>query len=336
MSVFPQPLQGTILNGSFFESFPQGETFLTEQYIAGIGGANVDIHGQSLSPIIMRDSNPGRLHLSMGGVMRNILDNLARLGQRCELISAVGDDAYGQMIRTGCQQLGIGTQGLMTRPGCRSSSYISIMDSAGDMLVAMSDMHILKEMDQQFVADQLELLNQAAVVVCDANLSPAALTYLAEHCTAPLYIDPVSTTWAKSVVPILGRFHTIKPNRLEMEILADMPITTEQDLEAACKKVIATGVQRVFVSLGADGIYYMGPGGAMHKRSRRFDRMVNATGAGDATMAGILYATMAGMNESDILDFALGAGLVAISGADTINPAMSVETVNQLMKEYVK
>ena len=285
---------------------------MTEQYIAGIGGANVDIHGQSLSPIIMRDSNPGRLHLSMGGVMRNILDNLARLGQRCELISAVGDDAYGQMIRTGCQQLGIGTQGLMTRPGCRSSSYISIMDSAGDMLVAMSDMHILKEMDQQLVADQLELLDQAAVVVCDANLSPAALTYLAEHCTAPLYIDPVSTTWAKSVVPILGRFHTIKPNRLEMEILADMPITTEQDLEAACKKVIAT------------------------KRSRRFDRMVNATGAGDATMAGILYATMAGMNESDVLDFALGAGLVAISGADTINPAMSVETVNQLMKEYVK
>ena len=33
-------------------------------YIAGIGGANVDIHGQSDAPIVMRDSNPGRLHLS--------------------------------------------------------------------------------------------------------------------------------------------------------------------------------------------------------------------------------------------------------------------------------
>lgn len=37
-------------------------------YIAGIGGANVDIHGQSDAPIVMRDSNPGRLHLSAGGV----------------------------------------------------------------------------------------------------------------------------------------------------------------------------------------------------------------------------------------------------------------------------
>ena len=309
---------------------------MKERYIAGIGGANVDIHGQSLSPIIMRDSNPGRLHLSMGGVMRNIIDNLARLGEQCQLVSAVGDDAYGQMLRSGCQALGIGTDGLITRPGCSSSTYISIMDSAGDMLVAMSDMGILKEMDEQFVADRLELLNNASIVVCDANLSPAALTYLAKHCTAPLCIDPVSTTWAKSVVPILGYFDTIKPNRLEMEILAGMPISTEEDLETACCKVLATGVRRVFVSLGADGIYYKGPGGSIHRRSRRFDKMVNATGAGDATMAGILYATLEGMNESDLLDFALGAGLVAISGKDTINPDKSVQAIEQMIKEYVK
>ena len=50
--------------------------------MAGIGGANVDIHGQSLAPLIMRDSNPGRLHVSVGGVTRNILDNLTRLGER--------------------------------------------------------------------------------------------------------------------------------------------------------------------------------------------------------------------------------------------------------------
>lgn len=309
---------------------------MKQMYIAGIGGANVDIHGQSLSPIIMRDSNPGKLHLSMGGVMRNIVDNLARLGQRCELVSAVGDDAYGQMLRSSCEQLGIGTSGLITRPGHSSSTYISIMDSAGDMLVAMSDMRILKEMDEQFVAERMELLNNAELVVCDANLSPAALTYLAKNCTAPLCIDPVSTTWAKSIVPILGHFDTIKPNRLEMEVLADMPISTEEDLEQACCKVLETGVRRVFVSLGADGIYYKGPGGSIHRRSRRFDQMVNATGAGDATMAGILYATLQGMSESDILDFALGAGLVAIGGADTINPAMKVETVEQMIKEYVK
>ena len=149
-------------------------------------------------------------------------------------------------------------------------------------------------------------------------------------------MDPVSTTWARKLVPILGRFDTIKPNRLEMEILADMPIATEEDLEEACTRVLATGVRRVFVSLGADGIYYKGPGGSIHRRSRRFDQMVNATGAGDATMAGILHATRKGLSESEILDWALGAGLVAISGKDTINPDMSEEAIQQMIKEYVK
>ncbi len=309
---------------------------MKDHYVAGIGGANVDIHGQSFAPIIMRDSNPGKMHLSLGGVMRNIMDNLSRLGQRCELISAVGDDAYGQMLRTGCQQLGIGTKGLLTRSGHSSSTYISIMDSAGDMLVAMSDMRILTEMDEEFVAGQLDLLNGADLVVCDGNLSAPALEYLTAHCTAPLCVDPVSTTWARKIVPLLGRFDTIKPNRLEMEILADMSIRTEDDLEEACTRVLATGVRRVFVSLGAGGIYYKGPGGSIHRRSRPFHGMVNATGAGDATMAGILHATLLGMSESDILDYALGAGLVAISGEDTINPAMSEQAIQQMIKEYVR
>ena len=121
-----------------------------------------------------------------------------------------------------------------------------------------------------------------------------------------------------------------------MEILADMPIATEEDLEEACTRVLAAGVRRVFVSLGADGIYYKGPGGSIHRRSRRFDRMVNATGAGDATMAGILHATRKGLDESEILDWALGAGLVAISGKDTINPDMSEQAIQQMIKEYVK
>ena len=78
-------------------------------YIAGIGGANVDIHGQSLAPIIMRDSNPGKLHTSMGGVVRNVLENCARLGLKTQLASAVGDDDYGVMLRRSCERLGIGT-----------------------------------------------------------------------------------------------------------------------------------------------------------------------------------------------------------------------------------
>ena len=66
--------------------------------VAGIGGANMDIHGRSTAPIVMRDSNPGSMHLSPGGVNRNILENLSRMGASTALLCAVGDDPYGKLL----------------------------------------------------------------------------------------------------------------------------------------------------------------------------------------------------------------------------------------------
>lgn len=42
-------------------------------YVLGIGAANVDVHGMSRAAIVMRDSNPGHLRTSAGGVTRNIM-----------------------------------------------------------------------------------------------------------------------------------------------------------------------------------------------------------------------------------------------------------------------
>jgi pseudouridine kinase len=51
-----------------------------------IGGANVDIKGRSSGAFIGGTSNPGDVMVSVGGVGRNIAENLARLGLdvRCD------------------------------------------------------------------------------------------------------------------------------------------------------------------------------------------------------------------------------------------------------------
>lgn len=306
--------------------------------IAGLGGANLDIHGKSAAPIVMRDSNPGSLHTSMGGVMRNILDNAQRLGLEVVIATLVGDDTYGQVLRQGFRELGMDTQLVKTIPGQVSSSYVSVMDNEGDMLVAISDMTILKKMDAVYVAECLPLFNQCDLVVCDGNLcnaDPSCLEALVAGCTRPLYMDPVSTAWARKLLPYLPRFDTIKPNRLEMEVLSGMQIQTIQDLDAACDRLLELGVRRIFTSLGKDGIYYKDREGALWGRSHGFDQLANATGAGDATMAGILYATQKGMDREETLHYALAAGIAAIMSPDTINIRMSPELLHSIVKEYV-
>ena len=304
-------------------------------YIAGIGGANMDIHGRSDQPLIMRDSNPGTLHTSLGGVCRNICENLARLGEDVRLITVVGDDVHGRSILTGCEQAGIDMSATRVLQGERSSSYISIMDSSGDMLLAMSDMHIIKKLDERLVDDSRALLCGAELVVCDGNLSARAVSRLTQVCDRPLYVDPVSTAWARELRPYIGRFDTVKPNRMELAALTDHPVGTMGEIQDACDALLAQGVRRVFVSMGADGMLYKGPEGMLYERSLPFGGMVNATGAGDAAMAGIIHATRRGLGAKQTVQFAMAAGMVAIASPDTISRSMSPAAIEDMIKEYL-
>ena len=59
-----------------------------------VGGVNVDIGGQPFLQLVMKDSNPGKVTVSFGGVGRNIAHNMSLLGIRTEMLTALGDDFY--------------------------------------------------------------------------------------------------------------------------------------------------------------------------------------------------------------------------------------------------
>ena len=62
---------------------------------------------------------------------------------------------------------------------------------------------------------------------------------------------------------------------------------------------------------------------------------MNATGAGDAAMAGIVWATRRGMSAEMTIRAAMAAGMVAISSPDTISREMSPAAIENMIKEYV-
>ena len=304
-------------------------------YIAGIGGANMDIHGRSDRSVVMRDSNPGTLRLSLGGVCRNVCENLALLGEDVRLVTVLGDDLYGRSILEGCTAAGIDMSGTRVLRGERSSCYISFVDHEGDMLLAMSDMHIIKRLDERLVDDARELLCGAEMVVCDGNLSARTVERLTQVCTRPLYLDPVSTAWARELRPFVGCFNTVKPNRMELSALTGLPADSEEEIARACDALIEAGVRRVFVSMGADGMLYRGPEGFLRGRSRPLREMANAAGAGDAALAGIVWATRRGLDAQQTLHTAMAAGMLAASSPDTISREMSPSAVENMIKEYM-
>ena len=93
-------------------------------YIAVVGGANLDVGGRSFAPLRSRDSNPGVIRSSLGGVGRNIAHNLALLGAEVTLVTALGGDDGARRIRQSCRELGIDLRGARTVPDAGTSAYL--------------------------------------------------------------------------------------------------------------------------------------------------------------------------------------------------------------------
>ena len=309
----------------------RGYVLRSGSYAVVVGGVNVDIGGRSFAPLVAQDSNPGSVRLSLGGVGRNIAHNLALLGTDVHLLTAYGDDLYGERVAASCSELGIDLSHALRIAGGATSTYLYLTDHRGEMALAVSDMEICKMITPSYLSSQLPLLQNAQVVVADANLSAESLEFLAENCAAPLFVDPVSTAKAQKLRPILGKIHTLKPNRLEAELLSGVPIRSEQDLERAADVLTEMGLHRMFISLGSQGVY-----AAMGSERLRLPnlpgQMVNTTGCGDAFMAALVWAYLEGMDLKSTALAGLAAGAIAMESGETINPALSAPALQKRMK----
>ena len=298
----------------------------TAPYVVVVGGVNMDIGGRSHAPLVARDSNPGRARMSLGGVGRNIAHNMALLGVDVRFLTAFGDDLYARQIEASCGELGIDISQALRVPEGQTSVYLFIGGPDGDMALGLSDMDIYAHITPAFLHSRLSLLQNAQIIVADTNIPAESLTWLARNVDVPIFVDPVSTAKAVKLKPILGRLHTLKPNRIEAELLSEVPITDEASLARAAGKLLDTGLRRVFISLGSEGVYAAG-----HDRAVRQpcfpSQMRNATGAGDAFMAALAWAYLEGTDLEHTARYAQAAAAIAVEGEGTINPELSAEAV---------
>lgn len=310
----------------------KGYVLRTGSYAVVAGGVNVDIGGYAFGPLVSSDSNPGRVCTSLGGVGRNIAHNMSLMGVSVRLLTAYGDDAYGQKVAASCSELGIDLSHGLRLSDCNTSTYLYLTDHTGEMALAVSDMESCKRITPAYLGAKLQILQNAQVVVADANLPEESLVYLAENCTAPLFVDPVSTVKAEKLRTILPKIHTLKPNLMEAELLSGVKIETSADVEKAADKLLDMGVHRLFISMGAEGVY-----AAMGDQRLRLENlpgnMVSTTGCGDAFMAALVWAYLQGMDLRDTALAGLAAGAVAMESMETINPNMSASALQYRMKK---
>ena len=300
-----------------------------------IGGASMDVHGQPLAALRMRDSNPGKAHTSPGGVARNIAENLARLGTSVALISAVGNDHYGDYLITHGRKAGINMQSVPVYDSASTATYLSIQDEDGDMLAALADMSVLEQLDAATLDEQRRAIEHAPLIIIDTNLSEEAIGYVTNTCaTQPIFVNTVSTTKAKRVLPFLDSIHSLFPSLSEAEAMSGMRGSTARQRKAMCAWFHDQGVARVFITLGRHGVTYSVDGGQQGTvESLHRSALVNANGAGDAFTAGVASAWLANDSLEHAIDIGLAAASLTLSDPATVSPSMSSASVRRLLEQ---
>ena len=296
-----------------------------------VGGINIDIEGSPYAALRPADSNPGKVGISYGGVGRNIVENIARLGGNVGMVSLTGDDAMGIDAKKHLANLGVDVQYIEQVPGESTGMYLSILNDKNDMELAICNMDIFKKMTPGFLEERLPYLSQAQIVGVDCNLDAEALDYITRTLDVPLFLEPVSASKAERVKDMIGRFHTIKPNLIEAEMLSGIKIDSDEALREAGQWFVDQGVKRVFISLSERGAYYKDEFGEGIVSPNLVD-LVSATGAGDAFSAAILYGHVNGMSARGITEMGMACSSIAVQTKTAVNPEMSLKKVKERMR----
>jgi pseudouridine kinase len=282
-----------------------------------IGGANVDIKGRVSGPYVSGTSNPGAVTVSAGGVGRNIADNLSRLDIKVSLVTALGDDPNGQFLRQACAAAGIDLSFALTASEA-TGTYLAILDEAGEMVSAVSDMRAIDRLEPAHLEAAAESIGQADMLVADCNISVACLAWLSTFSARhhiPLLIEPVSVPKALKLLQFerAAPVFAVTPNSQQLDALAGGDMA----------KLHALGFANIVVHRGSEGALASDGMRRVEVKPATAAEIADVTGAGDAAVAGLVCGLLEGLALADAARLGQCAAAIKLGSSQSVALGLS-------------
>jgi 1-phosphofructokinase family hexose kinase len=255
------------------------------------------------------------VRVDYGGKGFNVSRALAALGAESMALGFVGG-ATGESLTMGLADLGIRTDFVQVAGETRTNVSIVTEDHA----------HYLKVNDPGPAitpAEQTALLQKTRALaqpgdwwVLAGSLPPGVpATFYAE------VIRSVQSAGAQAVLDTSGeplrvgctaRPFLVKPNAAEAGELAGARVTSLDEARSAIGKIRALGVQNVVISLGRVGALYSDGQNVWQAKPPEVDER-NPIGAGDALVAGLVWALSHSYSSPEALRWGVACGAAAAS-----------------------
>jgi sugar/nucleoside kinase (ribokinase family) len=266
------------------------------------------------------------ISLHGGGCALNTASALARLGLDAGVAGKVGDDALGAFLVSLLNERGVDRDGVLVDPSVSTSATVVLVDMAGERtflhLPGASASVRDEELDPRYLFSGRCLHLAGALVMEELDGEPGA-RLLAEAKSRAL-LTSLDTVWDAT-----GRWERILPVLPHVDLFApSLPegraITGEEEPSTVASWLRERGVGEVVLKCGASGCYASGEGfeGALEAFPVT---AVDATGAGDAFVAGLLYGRLAGWPLDGSARLANAVGALATTAVGAVEGVRGLE-----------
>jgi ribokinase len=255
-----------------------------------------------------------------GGKGSNQAVQMARLGAKVSLLSAVGDDAGAEMGRELWSTEGVNAEGVLVTSQPTMVGFI-IVDAAGENRIALAP-GALDAMHPEDLGAAYPIIERSGMLVVSFELNPevglAALRFASERgirtvCNpAPAFPIPAES---------LSHIDVLVPNYGEACQLAGIPAESAPEPEALATALRDVGAGSVVITLGGAGAFV---DDGLHQEfvpSVAVEHVVDTTGAGDSFVGALSVALSEGDDLVQATTFAAAVAAQTVTKVEVI-PAL--------------
>ncbi len=294
-----------------------------------LGTSGLDVIGRLEGELQAGTSNPACIRTGFGGVGRNVAENLARLGQAVQLITAVGKDKIGDELLAYTEAAGVDVSASLRAGEYPTGFYMGILDKNGTRLFAVDDMRVINCLTPEALRARAGLFACASLIFVDANLPEKTLKSvfsLAKKARIPICADATSFALAHKLRPYFSQTFLLTCNSAEAGVLTGLNFESSERKTAleAARALVAQGVDIALVALAEFGVVYATPETTGHIPAIS-TKTLDPTGAGDALTAAVLFALQHNMPLDDAVRLGVSAASLTLRHPGTVYPQLSLE-----------
>jgi fructokinase len=249
-------------------------------------------------------------HPKPGGAPANVAVAAARLGLQSAFIGKVGEDAFGQHLIETLRREGVETRGMRLDPYARTTlAFIAMPDvhhaefvfyrnPGADLQLSEAELdRTLLGGTRGFHCGSLSLVDEPArsATHTAVKLAHAAGALVSFDVNFRPSLWPSPQLALDQIHALLPRASLLKVNEVELRLLAHLEEAepSRDWLESGTQALLALGPKLVVVTLGAHGSFFATPTGSGFVPAFRV-HTVDATGCGDAFLAGLVTRLLTG------------------------------------------